>query len=31
MRVFQRNAAGAVIGFADRREGVDLDWVKEIS
>jgi len=31
MRVFQRNSAGAVIGFADRREGVDLSWAKEIN
>jgi Domain of unknown function (DUF4440) len=29
IRVFQRNSAGAVIGFADRREGVDLVWTKE--
>jgi hypothetical protein len=31
IRVFQRNSAGAVIGFADRREGVDLTWAKEIN
>jgi len=29
MRVFQRDGAGRVIGFADRREGVDLVWTKE--
>jgi ketosteroid isomerase-like protein len=29
MRVFQRDSAGRVIGFADRREGVDLVWTKE--
>jgi hypothetical protein len=31
MRVFQRNSAGTVIGFAYRREGVDLTWAKEIN
>jgi hypothetical protein len=31
MRVFQRNGTGTVIGFADRREGVDLTWAKEIN
>jgi ketosteroid isomerase-like protein len=31
MRVFQRNSAGTVIGFADRREGVDLNWAKQIN
>jgi hypothetical protein len=29
VRVFQRNGAGIVSGFADRREGVDLSWAKE--
>ena len=29
MRVFQRDSAGRVIGFADRREGVDLVWTKQ--
>jgi ketosteroid isomerase-like protein len=31
MRVFQRDSAGRVIGFADRREGVDLVWTKQIN
>ena len=27
-RIFTRDAAGAVIGFADRREGEDVRWLK---
>jgi hypothetical protein len=27
-RIFQRDEAGAIIGFVDRREGIDVKWVK---
>jgi hypothetical protein len=27
-RIFNRDAAGAVVGFVDRREGEDVRWLK---
>jgi hypothetical protein len=27
-KIFQRDAAGKITGFVDRREGIDLVWKK---